>query len=299
MATQFSRPRFRPLIHVGIAASVIGAILTLWGIWGGVDNEVFWKTVATFWVISYVACHSTLIVANDVARKLKPLILATYIAIAAVGTVILTFMWFEFDLDRHYRALGVLGVITVILTILVPIARKMTVTIPAANPDIGPARHSLSIKPIGIIRTGHHEPKGTPIQPGYAGDSEGEVILDSEFAPGLADLAGFERIWLIYSLHRATDTKLSIIPFRETRERGIFATRAPVRPNHIGMSAVRLISVDGHRLRFVGADMLDETPLLDIKPYSPGFDSFPDAHDGWLADSNVDRTVSDDRFKEE
>ncbi|MCP4550180.1 MAG: tRNA (N6-threonylcarbamoyladenosine(37)-N6)-methyltransferase TrmO [bacterium] len=168
----------------------------------------------------------------------------------------------------------------------------MTAT--ASGPKLGSAR--IEIKPIGLIHTDHKERKGTPIQPGFGQECEGEIVLDPEYAPGLTDLAGFERIWLIYHFHSAESCKLEVVPFRDTVKRGIFATRAPLRPNHIGLSAVRLISITGNRIRFSGADMLDGTPLLDIKPYSPLFDSFPDAKDGWLAAKTTDRTRADERF---
>jgi len=153
------------------------------------------------------------------------------------------------------------------------------------------------VKPIGIIRTPWDEPEGTPIQPGYAADCEGEAVVEEAFAPGLADLAGFDRVWLVYWFHRSGSWQLHVVPFRDTRERGLFATRAPSRPNPIGMSAVRLLSVEGPRLRFTGADMLDGTPLLDIKPYSPRFDSFPAARDGWIDSESVDRRLADGRFR--
>jgi len=154
------------------------------------------------------------------------------------------------------------------------------------------------VTPIGTIRTPFCEQAGTPIQPGYGDEAHGEAVLDPAFAAGLADLERFERAWLVTWLHKSGDYKLRVVPYRDTRERGLFATRAPRRPNPIGISCVRVLGVEGNVLRFAGADMLDGTPLLDIKPYSPRFDAFPDARAGWLDDEAVDRRRADGRFDE-
>lgn len=154
----------------------------------------------------------------------------------------------------------------------------------------------LALRPIGIIRTPFPHPAGTPIQPSRAGLAPGQVHLHEEFREALKDLEGFERIWLIYWLHRAPPAKLLVIPFLDTVERGIFATRSPARPNPIGISAVRLLRVDGLTLEVEGADMLDGTPLLDIKPYVSEFDSFSAQRAGWLDDSTIQRNLADNRF---
>lgn len=156
----------------------------------------------------------------------------------------------------------------------------------------------ITFEPIGVLHTPHHEQQGTPIQPTFAEDYEGEAVIVPELAAGLQDLEGFERIWLIYCFHRVERRELRVVPFRDTQERGVFATRSPLRPNHIGISAVRLLAIAGERLRFRGADMLDGSPLLDIKPYAPLFDAFPDSRQGWLGASQEQRTRADERFAE-
>ena len=118
------------------------------------------------------------------------------------------------------------------------------------------------------------------------------------FIAGLKDLDGFERIWLLYWLDRAPGARMTVVPFRDTVERGLFATRAPCRPNPIGLSPVRLLGVEGGVLRVSELDILDGAPLLDIKPYSPRFDCFPGIRGGWL-DGGGERMVADDRFGSE
>jgi len=161
---------------------------------------------------------------------------------------------------------------------------------PGHPPDLPPLRR------IGVIRTPFHEPRGAPIQPVYAAGSAGEVMVDQACEAALDDLEGFERIWLIYWLDRAGPFRLRVVPYRDTVERGLFATRAPNRPNPIGLSVVRLLRREGRVLHVAEVDMLDGTPLLDIKPYVPAFDAFPGTRAGWLDTRRVDRQVADDRF---
>ncbi len=156
--------------------------------------------------------------------------------------------------------------------------------------------HTFTGKPIGLIHTPFREAAGTPIQPVFAGDAEGEVAVFEDVLEGLLDLEGFERIWLIYAFHRAGPARLRLVPFLDTVERGVFATRAPSRPNSIGLSCVRLISITGRRLRVAGVDVLDGTPLLDIKPYVPAFDAHPTSRAGWLDAARAKRTRADARF---
>lgn len=140
---------------------------------------------------------------------------------------------------------------------------------------------ALELKQIGRIRSEHHKPEETPIQPVYCPDCEGRVELLPEYADGLIDIEGFSHIILIYWLDRAGPPKLVVKPFLEDREHGIFATRSPWRPNPLGLSIVRLLKIERCCIHIGGVDILDNTPLFDIKPYSSRFDCFPDARNGW------------------
>lgn len=154
---------------------------------------------------------------------------------------------------------------------------------------------NVTCRAIGVISSPWRVQQGTPIQPLYAEDSFGMIEVYPEFADGLADLEGFERIWLLTWLHKSGPAKLRVIPYRDTVERGVFATRSPARPNPIALSCVRLERVDGNLLHIAGCDLLDGTPVLDIKPYSPDIDSFPGSKAGWWDAGNA-RTKADDRF---
>ena len=154
----------------------------------------------------------------------------------------------------------------------------------------------MELKPIGIIHTPFKQPNGTPIQPAFAKGAEGVVELYPEYAPGLKDLDGFDRIWLIYFCDRCADYRLIVKPYMDTKERGLFATRAPARPNPIGLSPVKLQRIEASILFVADVDMLDGTPLLDIKPYSPKFDCFEVSRTGWLANTRQDGRKADDRF---
>ena len=125
---------------------------------------------------------------------------------------------------------------------------------------------------------------------------EGSVELLPEFIPGLRDVEGFDRIWLVYWLNRSVAARLVVTPFLDQREHGIFATRSPARPNPIGLSCVRLLGIDGNRLRIGDLDILDQTPLLDIKPYVPAFDCFVAKRVGWLEKKGSECVLADDRF---
>jgi tRNA-Thr(GGU) m(6)t(6)A37 methyltransferase TsaA len=159
--------------------------------------------------------------------------------------------------------------------------------------------NSLTITPIGIIHTPFTERKGTPIQPSAGRGIRGTVELKPEYRGGLSDLEGFERIWLIYHFHKSGAFKLMVVPFRDTVERGLFSTRAPVRPNNIGLSCVRLVEVKDRLLIVEDVDMLDGTPLLDIKPYVPEFDAYHQGRTGWLGKSDSGRAKADRRFEDD
>jgi tRNA (adenine37-N6)-methyltransferase len=157
----------------------------------------------------------------------------------------------------------------------------------------------VTMEPIGVIETPFREVAGTPIQPARAGGARGKVRIDPRFHDGLKDLAGIERIWLIYCFHKRRGSSLVVTPFLDSQQRGVFATRAPARPCPIGMSAVRLLSVEGGVLEVADVDMIDGTPLLDIKPYVPEFDCYPSSRAGWFDESKSRRRVADDRFENE
>jgi len=139
----------------------------------------------------------------------------------------------------------------------------------------------ISYQPIGIIHSEHVIASKTPIQPTYAMGCKGHAEIFPEFAAGLRDIEGFSHIYLIYHFHQAEPAKLTVKPFLQDAEHGIFATRAPCRPNAIGLSVVRLISRQNNILYLEDVDILDGTPLLDIKPYLARFDIFQPTRNGW------------------
>ncbi len=157
----------------------------------------------------------------------------------------------------------------------------------------------IVMKPIGVIHSPFDEPAGMPIQPAGAGDVKGTVEIFKEYREGLADLGGFSHIVLLYHFHRNTGFKLRVVPFMDTKPRGLFATRAPKRPNPIGLSVVRLDKVEGGVLYIRNVDILDGTPLLDIKPYVPDFDGPTEFRTGWLdeARKTASKRKSDNRFR--
>jgi tRNA (adenine37-N6)-methyltransferase len=154
----------------------------------------------------------------------------------------------------------------------------------------------IVLQPIGVIHSPYTAQAGTPIQSVYAPDARGSVTLFEPYSEAVADLEGFERIWLIYHLHQISGWQPRVVPYRDTVERGVFATRSPARPNAIGLSVVSLLAVDGATLTIAGVDVLDGTPLVDIKPYVPAFDCYPGSRAGWLDASGSTRTRADDRF---
>jgi tRNA-Thr(GGU) m(6)t(6)A37 methyltransferase TsaA len=159
----------------------------------------------------------------------------------------------------------------------------------------------VSYHPIGIIHSPFKKHKGTPIQPKAGKNKEGTVELFKEYSEGLKDLNEFSHIILIYHLHLAGDPALHVKPYLENQYRGIFATRAPVRPNSIGLSVVRLEKVEGNMLHIKDLDIIDGTPLLDIKPYVPEFDRQEKIKIGWLERyiENFPDTRDEGRFSEE
>ena len=150
---------------------------------------------------------------------------------------------------------------------------------------------------IGRVHSPFKQATGTPIQPYRAGSAPGYITLRPEFTDGLEDLEGFDRVWLIYWFHRASAARMSVIPYRDTLSHGLFATRVPARPNTIGLSCVRLLNIEGNILRLAEVDILDNTPLLDIKPYVPLYDNYPVQRCGWLDTVPDSPVVADDRFE--
>jgi tRNA (adenine37-N6)-methyltransferase len=154
----------------------------------------------------------------------------------------------------------------------------------------------MNLTPIGIIHSPHQRAGGTPIQAALATGVRGTVEVYPEFAAGLRDLDGFERIWLVYWFDRAKAAELVVTPYLDTMPRGLFATRAPCRPNPIGLSAVRLLDVGGNIVQVEGLDILDGTQLLDIKPYVPAFDAFQAKRIGWCGNAKGGSFTADGRF---
>ncbi len=156
----------------------------------------------------------------------------------------------------------------------------------------------IELKPIGIIHTPFTKLEGMPIQPRGAAGVHGTVQLFEEYHVGLKDLDGFSHIILLYYFHRSRDFKLQVVPFMDSESRGLFATRAPKRPNPIGLSIVQLDRIENGVLHIQNVDILDGTPLLDIKPFVPDFDSYEEVLTGWLeeAGKRVKTQKADKRF---
>ncbi len=156
----------------------------------------------------------------------------------------------------------------------------------------------IKYKPIGIIHSPNKEPKGSPIQPVSAGNINGTVELFSEYAEGLKDLEGFSHIFLIYHFHLSKEAALLVKPFMDNEVRGVFAMRGPGRPNPIGISVVQLVRIEDNILHIRDVDVVDKTPLLDIKPYIPEFDIRKADKIGWLERNiqKLSKTKDDGRF---
>lgn len=156
----------------------------------------------------------------------------------------------------------------------------------------------IKYKPIGIVHSPFNALDGMPIQPAGATGIRGTVEVFPEYQDGLKDLEGFSHVIVLYHFHRSTDFGLQVVPFLDSELRGVFATRAPKRPNPIGLSVVRLQKIRGNILHIENVDILDGTPLLDVKPYVPEFDEQTSVRTGWLerARKTVSQRRSDKRF---
>jgi tRNA (adenine37-N6)-methyltransferase len=178
----------------------------------------------------------------------------------------------------------------------------------------------LSIEPIGLVHSPWLVAAGTPIQPsvswnnldGWPGGEEdgidaphvdprggrGTLEIRPEWEQALRDLDGYSHVWVLFWIHRSRPATPLVVPYRDTVERGLFSTRSPVRPNPIGLSPLRIVSVVGRFVHVVGLDILHGTPLVDLKPYTADYDSIPDARRGWLESPTLRHEVdaADDRF---
>jgi len=157
----------------------------------------------------------------------------------------------------------------------------------------------IIFRPIGIIHSPFKEAQKMPIQPAAAKGVEGTIDIKPEFENGLKDLDGFSHVILLYHLHLSKGFSLEVVPFLDDKLRGVFATRAPRRPNAIGLSIVRLVDIEKNRLYIQNIDVADGTPLLDIKPYVPEFDDQKAERIGWLSDKidKMREVKADERFK--
>lgn len=157
---------------------------------------------------------------------------------------------------------------------------------------------AIVCRPIGHVRSPFKATVGMPIQTAGAPDELARVEVLAPFVAGLRDIEGFEFLILLTHFHRCEHERLEVTPFLDDCTHGVFATRAPTRPNRIGLSIVQLLRVDGAALHFAGNDMLDGTPVIDIKPYVPRFDVRDTARIGWFA-SRIDalhQARADDRM---
>jgi tRNA-Thr(GGU) m(6)t(6)A37 methyltransferase TsaA len=149
-----------------------------------------------------------------------------------------------------------------------------------------PPLPAVSLTPIGVAHSPFRERSSAPRQPRAAGAAEGtlELFAVSGIEHALEDLTSFRFIWVLFWFHHNQDKgfRPKVLPPRSERRRGVFATRSPYRPNPIGLSAVELLGIEGRVLRVANLDLLDGTPILDLKPYIPYTDSIPDASNGWL-----------------
>ena len=159
-------------------------------------------------------------------------------------------------------------------------------------------RETFQIRSIGVVHSKFNTQKGTPIQSAGAQSETAVIEIFPEFVSALDDLQGFSHIWVLYRFNRIPGESLKVIPYLDTRPRGVFSTRSPRRPNSIGMAVVRLDEIKDGRLSIAGVDMLDQTPVIDIKPYIPDFDRHDAEEIGWYSESErlSQKVLADDRF---
>ena len=144
---------------------------------------------------------------------------------------------------------------------------------------------AITVRPVGLAHTPYRDAAEAPIQGRFRPETRGEIEIFEEFAAALADVEGFSHLTLLYYFHQAEGEPLTVKPYLDDVERGVFATRSPERPNRLGLTTVRLLERHGNVLLVSGVDMLDGTPVLDVKPYIPAFDAeCAEVKTGWLGD---------------
>lgn len=170
---------------------------------------------------------------------------------------------------------------------------------PAQGRAVNEQQHDIAYRSIGVLHSPFGDIKGMPVQPVGALGVEGHVDVHPDYCGGLRDLEGFSHVFLLYHLHRVAGFDLVVRPFLDNADHGIFATRSPKRPNPIGLSVLELAGVEGTRVWLRNVDVLDGTPVLDIKPYVPHFDVWEAGRVGWFATKaqNAGNYRSDDRFR--
>jgi tRNA-Thr(GGU) m(6)t(6)A37 methyltransferase TsaA len=167
--------------------------------------------------------------------------------------------------------------------------------------DSPPEPETITYQVVGVVRSPWTTLEGMPLQSVAAPDVRGQIEIHPSFVPGLADLKGFSHLHVIAHLHRGAPGGLTVVPFLDDSPRGIFATRSPRHPNPIGISVVRLLAVRGATLDIAGVDLIDGTPVLDLKPYVPAFDTVEAERTGWLerAAQRVHEVRADARFDDD
>lgn len=154
----------------------------------------------------------------------------------------------------------------------------------------------MKFDPIGIIYTEFEEKAGVPIQATFGKDRTAKIILNEIYTDGLKDLNEISHVFLLYHFDRHTDFQMIVKPYMDETPRGLFATRAPKRPNGIGLSLVEILSIEKNVITFKGVDMLNKTPLIDIKPFVPDIDFAENARSGWYEKVKAKPRLSDNRF---
>lgn len=156
----------------------------------------------------------------------------------------------------------------------------------------------LAVRPIGVVRSPFREKAEAPRQGAAPGAGAATLVLEPEYLHAVEDLDGFERVWLLFWFDRAEGWSPKVHPPRSSKRRGVFATRSPHRPNPIGLTAARLLRREGCTLFLDEVDLLDGTPVLDVKPYVPYADAFPAARAGWLEEEGLAPAVEGTRPKD-